>query len=456
MDILDLPTRFPAAWAYGASSPYIVPIPTGAGGLDPGRASLQLGFPPLTFTSITAGGIPPFGSDTNGILNQITAGLQWLQAGGPCVWDSAFSTAIGGYPVGAVVQSANSPGHFWQNLVDNNTTNPDTGGANWKPWPSGGFYTVDTGTANAGTITLSLPITGIDQLLGVPIVVEKSGAANTTGYTMTINGTGGPIGPINVRNSNGSTLLPNQLQAGGIFVLLWNGVYFTLLGGTPSLSAAVAGGTSTTMVGILPPGNAPVQILAIFPTPGVNTFTVPSDRYSLYGICTGAGGGGAGENTGGPFTGGGGGAGGTAMGWFDVIPTSEITIITGLGGIGGTVSGSGSAQGLNGGSSSIGAFLTAAGGTAGQSGATAAGGDGGAGVSAGAGIGLQGGYGGDGDITMTGAFAGNGGASYWGGGLRASRVGPVATPAAFGSGGGGGYIGGNGSPGMPGICVIIG
>lgn len=454
MKYADLPELIPGRWAATATSPYVNPIPFGPS--DPGRASFTEGFPPLNFTAVSNGGIPPYGADMNGILQQVTADVQWLQAGGPVVYNSVFSALIGGYPRGAVVQSATAVGRFWQSTVDDNVTDPDAGGAGWVTWPNGTFYAVDTGSANAGSIALDLPVDDTDKLLGTFIVVEKTAAANTGGYTLQVNGTSGSLGVFNVLNPNGNGVLPNQLQASSHFVVTWVGTNFKLVAASPSLSASAAGDTSDAMVGVLPPGNAPVQILAVYPTPGLFSFNVPEERYSLYGICTGGGGGGAGENTGGPFSGGGGGAGGTSMGWFATTPGASIAVTVGTGGTGGISGSTGSSQGLNGGSSSIGAFMSATGGNAGESGADAAGGQGGLGTVGGSGIQLYGGYGTDGDIGGTGLFAGNGGASYWGGGIRAARGGPVSTPAAAGSGGGGGYFSGDGSDGMPGIVIIIG
>src|SRR5574340_119594 len=76
-----------------------IPVPSQIG-ITPGAASYTDGFPPLTFTALTAGGIPPDGADVNGVLNAITAIKQWQSAGGHFKYDSAFSTAIGGYPAG--------------------------------------------------------------------------------------------------------------------------------------------------------------------------------------------------------------------------------------------------------------------------------------------------------------------------------------------------------------------
>lgn len=104
-------------------------------GIEGGAASLTDGFPPLNFTPISAGGVPPFGEDMNGILNQTTAWNRWLSAGGPILYDATFQAAIGGYPNGAIVGSLVVQGNYWMSTVDGNTTNPDTGGAGWVTPP---------------------------------------------------------------------------------------------------------------------------------------------------------------------------------------------------------------------------------------------------------------------------------------------------------------------------------
>lgn len=107
------------------------PIPVASQiGLEDGRASYTDGFPPLTRTPLAAGGKPPFGTDMNGILFDITAIQQWQSAGGLFTYDATLSAAIGGYPKGALLSKADASG-YWKSTVDNNTGNPDTGGAGW-------------------------------------------------------------------------------------------------------------------------------------------------------------------------------------------------------------------------------------------------------------------------------------------------------------------------------------
>lgn len=128
----QVPVKFPIPFAGAAGGGYITPTPTLSQiGVTPGRASLTDGFVPLNMTPIPGGGVPPFGQDMNGILNMTTAAIQWLQAGGLPFYDSTFSTAIGGYPNGAMLRRADGAG-FWISTADNNITNPDTGGAGWS------------------------------------------------------------------------------------------------------------------------------------------------------------------------------------------------------------------------------------------------------------------------------------------------------------------------------------
>lgn len=137
-----IPVKFQIPWANSAGGAFIRAIPQASQiGIQAGAASLTDGFPPTTFLPVGGGGTPPFGQDFNGILNQITAWLQWLQAGGPMQFDAAFSAAVGGYPKGAVVASVTTFGNFWISTAENNVTNPDAGGAGWTPFSFFGTFT---------------------------------------------------------------------------------------------------------------------------------------------------------------------------------------------------------------------------------------------------------------------------------------------------------------------------
>lgn len=105
-------------------------------GVTPGLASFTDGFPPLTMTPLAAGGVPPYGQDFNGILNFLSSATRWAQAGAGYSYDAAFSTAVGGYPKGSTLVMATGNG-YWMSTVENNTSNPDTGGAGWIALPAG-------------------------------------------------------------------------------------------------------------------------------------------------------------------------------------------------------------------------------------------------------------------------------------------------------------------------------
>ena len=93
-------------------------------------ASMQLGFPPLTFQPI--GGTPPDGRDVNGVLYQLYLNVQFMQAGsGQWPYNSDFATAIGGYKKGQRVLHANKADQ-WLCTMDNNTSDPDNGGEGWQ------------------------------------------------------------------------------------------------------------------------------------------------------------------------------------------------------------------------------------------------------------------------------------------------------------------------------------
>lgn len=144
MLISGIPTKTSVPWANAASPPYVRPIPVPSQhGIQAGAASYTDGFPPETFNPVGAGGTPPWGADFNGILQSVTQWLRWVQAGAPIAYDSAFQTAIGGYPFGALVPSATIFGLYWLNVIDGNLSNPDAGGANWQQVPiaSGGVHT---------------------------------------------------------------------------------------------------------------------------------------------------------------------------------------------------------------------------------------------------------------------------------------------------------------------------
>lgn len=144
------------------------PVPSQTTVLN-GAASLDDGFPPLTMTDPTAGGEPPYGIDINGILFIVSSIAAALAAGQQPFYNATLSTAMSGYALNAVVQKADGSG-FWRNVVDGNTSDPDTGGAGWVS--SSPLYSA---AALTGTDNVVLP--GPSDY-----VINVASATNFTGF----------------------------------------------------------------------------------------------------------------------------------------------------------------------------------------------------------------------------------------------------------------------------------
>lgn len=179
-----LPARITVPFADAAPVGDKQLIPVDSPGV-PGRASYTTGFPHETMISIVAGGTPPYGSDFNGLLNAMTNGQRWASAGGFYPYNSAFSTAVGGYPKGCMLASAAFDG-FWVSSVDNNVANPDTGGAGWvRVSLQGGSYALDSGTANVYQASYTPPILAPSDGL---VLFFKANTANSGASTFSPNG----------------------------------------------------------------------------------------------------------------------------------------------------------------------------------------------------------------------------------------------------------------------------
>ncbi len=132
MKLTDKPRQIAVPFASGTADKNTIPNNATQETKEKGNAAYDSGFPPLTMTAIAAGGIPPHGKDFNGLLNDITAAIRFSQAGGQYTFDSAFATAIGGYPRGAMVVSSDGS-KIWWNTADSNATDPDgTSAVGWK------------------------------------------------------------------------------------------------------------------------------------------------------------------------------------------------------------------------------------------------------------------------------------------------------------------------------------
>jgi hypothetical protein len=224
MKASDLPTRFPVPFAGAATSDFIRSIPKTS--TDPAAASLDLGFPPVTFTPVGSGGIPPNGRDFNGILNQATAWSRWQGAGGPIPYDATFATAIGGYPAGSILAST-TVGLYWISTADDNTTNPDAGGAGWRLLnrirlnAALSLYVATTGNDSNDGLSLSTPFATLQKawdvaqqkydLNGFPITCNVADGTYAAGIAAS-----GPL--VGATSSSSFSIVGNIATPGNVII----------------------------------------------------------------------------------------------------------------------------------------------------------------------------------------------------------------------------------------------
>lgn len=238
----NIPVKFGVPFASGAGASFITtPLPEGS--QPSGRASLVDGFPPLTFDPIAAGGSPPWGRDMNGLMFQVTKWQQWTAAGGPISFDATFAAKIGGYPKGAMLQKASTTDRYWISTAENNSSNPDTGGANWIPFPDvivqkqAGNYNIDVGIVNAYQVTLDPLPASLASIVGSPIRVRAANANTISTPTILINNTAGNPA-VTMINGDGTPLITNQIaRAGQIFEGFFDGTFFQLAWPPPIVPA---------------------------------------------------------------------------------------------------------------------------------------------------------------------------------------------------------------------------
>lgn len=158
MNRSDAPTKQPTPFAVnGPREPILPTTPAGDN-----TASYDSGFPPITMTLKSAGGLPPKGQDMNQILFELSSLSRWFSTGAINSYDSVFATSIGGYPKGAVVLGSDGQTRYIS-TTDSNLTNPNTGGSGWTNLSTAyltrsnpfGDIKAD-GTVNTAKINLSL------------------------------------------------------------------------------------------------------------------------------------------------------------------------------------------------------------------------------------------------------------------------------------------------------------
>lgn len=136
-------------------------IPTEASGTY--LASISEGFPEITMKPQDEDGIPPDGKDVNGLFNLLSKIYYYLQVGGNFTFNSALSTAIGGYPINAKLSytdTTNNVSYQVISLISNNiynfVTNPEyIDGVHWaKAYDNSNIQLVNSLPAEPVTGTL--------------------------------------------------------------------------------------------------------------------------------------------------------------------------------------------------------------------------------------------------------------------------------------------------------------
>lgn len=432
-----------------SSQPKLLPVPfADAGskqnipndsqiGITAGRASYTDGFPPLTRTPLAAGGVPPFGTDFNGVLNDITAALRWSQSGAGYPFNAAFNTAISGYPKGARIPNSTLDG-YWLNTTDGNSANPEVTGAATTGWVpaenygvtaitglSGSSVTLTTLQASKERITLAGTLSANINLV-LPAWIKRwtvmnncTGAFSVTVKTPSGNGVPVAAGATAILQGDGTDILPGANPGGFIGVRVF----------TSSSSYS--------------------------PTLGTKKIKV---------FVTGAGGGGGGSAATDSTTrscGGGGGSGSTVISIFNISDiTLPVSITIGTAGSAGSAGGAIGGNGGNGGTTLFGSLITAAGGFGAGGGGQAsdsgsivnANGGGNTASSGGNIITVRGAPGLPGVTSNVGNVSGAGGTSFFGGGGNpiSSEVSTNGDSGTYGSGGSGGMSVKSASVGRPG------
>lgn len=466
MQSTNQPPKFLIPFAQNDAAKVEIPATT----TDPARFSQSLGSPPATGMPPEAGGVPPQLEDFNGALYQQSRIGWWLMAGGRFGYDSTWAndTLIGGYAAGAVLPSADKAGE-WYNTNDNNVADPDSNGANWVPGYHYGAYALTGltgGTINlfpssaakqvltlAGTLTANQVLVMPNWLYDWVVYNNTSGAFSVT--VKTAAGTGAVIPqngaptPIRGDGTNISLLSANIAPATSAS----QAARFDQTGGRllrTSFYGRNTGGTQTVVVD----GAAPT-------TTGAGTFTPLAATQRVRVRMVGGGGGGGTAALTASNSNSCGGGGGAAAYAESILPIATIGAAQTV-----TVGAAGTPV-AQGGTSSVGALVTAEGGVPGQSGAASStwpilrtGGGGGAAALSN----VYTGYGQQGlpgqALALTLAVSGAGAPSVFGGGgggtFGTGAGNTTITPGAGGAGGVAGasaaaQLGGNGGPG----CVII-
>jgi hypothetical protein len=224
------PTYIPEPFAANADPAYVNTIPETTA--TPGRASLDLGFPPITMTPVVSGGIPPQGQDMNGILKLVSEHTVFQQAGGLYNFSQTWIDDGNVYGLGALILSDDGTTVYQSSSAVNDTNpNSDSLAAGWTVVAfTAGIQTIAVGTGGAIPLGLNTAAAPILVFTGAPsapmtITLPRHQSrqwlivnATTGGQTMTVK-TAAP-GSLSVTIPAGGFSGPTGVYSDGVNVFL--------------------------------------------------------------------------------------------------------------------------------------------------------------------------------------------------------------------------------------------
>jgi len=156
-----------------------------------GKVSLQAGWTPdYELPNDNANYRPVGRAEMNGILSEVTEGLGEMQLNGFATWQDID----GGWPMGAHVMA---DGIVYRSEVDNNVTNPASGGAGWDNPFSGRLINVRF-YSTAGSFTYT-PTAGTNSIIVLGIGGGGAGGGVPTAVSAAAAGGGGGGGAFGMK-----------------------------------------------------------------------------------------------------------------------------------------------------------------------------------------------------------------------------------------------------------------
>lgn len=171
MNRSDSPSKQPTPFGInGPREPLLSTTPAGDN-----TASYNSGFPPITMTLKSSGGLPPNGQDMNQILYELSSLCRWASSGALNSFDQEFCTAIAGYPKGSLLLGDDGVTRYIS-TIDANTNNPNSSSTGWFNL-STAYQPKDamlTALASLETVNLQFPVFNGPKSIGLGALTNLS------------------------------------------------------------------------------------------------------------------------------------------------------------------------------------------------------------------------------------------------------------------------------------------